>query len=57
MTATRKEQLEMAGYQAGRRTADDRDVCYNNSAWSDEEREAYRRGWKSGREMAKLLAN
>ena len=45
LPAHENEALEMAGYAAGR----DGHVRYNNGAWTDAERAAYRKGYAEGR--------
>ena len=44
----RRQQLEMGGYESGRRGEN---VCYQNADWSETERAAYRKGYEQGLQM------
>ena len=52
MTTARREQLEMAGYQSGRRGDH---TCYNRTDWSKDEADAFRKGYNDGAKMFETL--
>ena len=54
METARREQLEMAGYNSGSRGDF---VCYQGADWTEDERNAYRRGYEDGKAVFQKALN